>query len=68
MPPSPAVPRCACKEKLTDGARQIVSSLAVNWGDDDERADWAGDKTFCSFACLRDWAAGMADNHDGRTI
>lgn len=60
--------RCRCKTELTDGARTVVISASINWGDNDERADWTGEKAFCSFACLKDWAADMSVNHDGRVV
>lgn len=50
------------------GDRQLDVTLAINWGDDDERADHAKVSSFCSFDCLSKWAAGRAIAHDGRTV
>lgn len=64
--------KCRCMAGTTrvfeSGGRFLVISAAINWGDNDERADWAGEKSFCSFGCLRDWAAEMSVNHDGRVV
>lgn len=60
--------RCRCKTELADGARIVVISAFINWGDNDARADWQGEKSFCSFACLKEWAADMSASHDGRVV
>lgn len=54
------------RHKIKAGDRKItIPALTVEWGARDIRDDWAGAYTFCSFACLRDWAAEKADQHDG---
>lgn len=63
--------RCLCMagtdRVLAAGDRRVVlSPLAINWGDSDERADWQAAKAFCSFACLREWADTMSAIHDVR--
>lgn len=60
--------RCRCKNDLPAAGRIVVVKVAINWGADDARADWTGEKSFCSFACLKDWAEDMSVNHDGRTV
>jgi hypothetical protein len=60
--------RCRCKKDLVDGERILVISAFINWGDNDERAGWAGEKSFCSFACMGEWATEMAASHDGKVV
>lgn len=50
---------------IDDGARKITLTGTVVWGQDDLRGDWTGDYVFCSFACLSEWAALRATDHDG---
>ena len=63
-----AAERCVCKQKLVDGGRLLTAAVEINWGADDARADWAGERKFCSFKCLASWAAEKAVEHDGRTV
>lgn len=55
---------CRCKHEIPAGDRKVEVELGIEWGTDDERADWKGVKTFCSFACLRDWAAEQVEKWD----
>lgn len=54
--------------EIVDGARCVTVRVAINWGDDDDRAEWAGDYSFCSFDCLAAWVAEKASQHDGRVV
>jgi hypothetical protein len=51
--------------EIADGGRKITLTGVVVWGQADLRDDWTGDYVFCSFACLSEWAALRADDHDG---
>lgn len=51
--------------EIADGARKVTLSAVIVWGQDDLRGDWTGDYVFCSFACLSQWAATRATDHDG---
>lgn len=54
--------------EIEDGGRRIDMALAVNWGDEDLRETHSKTVTFCSFACLSEWAKAKADEHDGRVV
>jgi len=56
------------RHDIPDGGRKIELNAVVNWGDDDQRDDHAKTRRFCSFACLADWAAERAAQHDGRVL
>lgn len=60
--------RCVCGNDIQPGDRSITVSIAINWGDDDQRANHAKDATFCSFACLARWALEKAEQHDDRVV
>lgn len=48
--------------------RRLDVSIAIDWGELDERQDHAKTSSFCSFACLADWAGARGIQHDGRTV
>lgn len=60
--------RCHCKRERAPGERWITFTLAVDWGADDLRASWNGEYSFHSFACLAQWAAEKAEQHDGHLL
>lgn len=60
--------RCRCKAALGEGERMLIAALGISWGANDLRDDWVGEKAFCSFACLRDWAAELSVAHDGKVV
>lgn len=45
-------------------SREVVLDLTVHWGD--ERGDWSGEKSFCSWAHAAEWLADMAVEHDAK--
>lgn len=51
--------------EIPDGGRKVTLSAVVVWGQQDLRDDWSGEYVFCSFACLSEWAATRAGDHDG---
>lgn len=57
---------CSCGTELVESSRKIDVALEVNWAD--ERGEWQGVKTFCSFSCLASWAFEKAVQHDQRAI
>lgn len=56
------------RHEIPDGDRKITLTAIVVWGANDLRDDWTGDYTFCSFACLADWATERASDHDGHEL
>jgi hypothetical protein len=57
---------CFCKRRIGDEDRRIDVALEIAWAD--ERGDWQGVKTFCSFSCLASWAFEKATQHDARAV
>lgn len=55
-------------KKFASGDRLLVISAFISWGANDDRADWTGEKSFCSFNCLKDWAAEMSVSHDDKVV
>lgn len=53
------------KHEVPAGGRKITLTGIVVWGQKDLRDDWSGSYVFCSFACLSEWAAQRAGDHDG---
>lgn len=56
------------RHEISDQDRRLDVSVAINWGDLDEREESAKVSSFCSFKCLADWAANRGIAHDGRTV
>lgn len=56
------------RHEISGEDRRLDVSVAINWGDLDEREESAKVSSFCSFKCLADWAGGRAIAHDGRTV
>lgn len=53
------------RHEIPDGGRKLTLTGIVVWGQQDLRDDWTGSYVFCSFACLSEWAAARASDHDG---
>jgi hypothetical protein len=56
------------RHEISEGARKIDVDLRVDWGADDQRSGHAKTVSFCSFACLAEWAAGRAAEHDAHVL
>lgn len=57
------------KHEIPDGGRRLeIKPLTIDWGSSDLRDGWQGDYTFCSFACLSEWAAARAAEHDEHVL
>lgn len=50
------------------GNRRLDLKFAVDWGDKDLRDAHEKPLTFCSFACLAEWASAKAIEHDGHVL
>lgn len=61
---NPARPR----HEIADDARKVELQFSIDWGDDDVRDSHTKPLTFCSFACLSEWAAAKSGEHDGVAI
>jgi hypothetical protein len=59
---------CFCHNDIHDGDRRIALAVAVDWGTDDERDAVNKTYTFCSFACIADWAVLRSHDWDGVTV
>jgi hypothetical protein len=53
---------------IADGDRTLQVAVTVQWGDKDLRDDWTGGYVFCSYACLAEYAALRAADHDSVTL
>ena len=58
--------RCFCKREIAKDERRIDAAFEVAWAD--ERGEWSGVKTFCSFSCLASWGFEKATQHDAHVV